>query len=199
MKQTLISFASVSKELMNLHEKLVKKEANLEKKRAKAEKLGVAGMSNEEHLEWLKTVPTENGWIVNNADIKKNGAWFDLKRAEDDVEEIKGKIERTTKKFEKLAGEAEEIKAQEEAEEILKKKADTETMTFEEEKAEWAKDGINLERRYAGTTPKGNRFSIARNSGWTERSWHCFTLYINGNVIFTSGEFWRAYAEIMKH
>lgn len=197
MKQTQISFASVSNELIKLNEKLEKKIANLEKKRAKAEKLGVAGMDRDEHREWLKTVPTENGWIINKEDIKKNGAWFDLLRAEDDVAEIKGKIERAEKKYETLFEQVEEIKAQEEAEATLKRKSDTGEMTFEAEQAEWAKDGIKLESRYSGKTPNGNHFVIYRNSGYTKRSWHCFALYINGNVIFTSGEFWRAYAEII--
>ena len=69
---------------------------------------------------------------------------------------------------------------------------------FEKEQKQWAKDGITLEARYYGTTPNGKRFYIERNNGVTFRSMHCFTLTIDGETIFTSGEFWRAYAEIKR-
>ena len=69
---------------------------------------------------------------------------------------------------------------------------------FEKEQKQWAKDGITLEERYYGTTPNGKRFYIERNNGVTFRSMHCFTLTIDGETIFTSGEFWRAYSEIKR-
>ena len=50
--------------------------------------------------------------------------------------------------------------------------------------------------RYNGFTPSGKRFTIYGNSGVTIRSRHCYTLYIDGKVIFTSGEFWRCYLNI---
>lgn len=198
MRQIEISFTSITNELIKLNARLEKKLADLEKKTAKAEKLGVANMTVEEHREWLRNVPTEEGWIVNKEDINKNGAWFDLQRVKDDIDEIRFKIERTEKKLEELAGKVEEVKAQEEAEEELKRKAEAYKKEFEEEVKEWAKDGITLLGRYYGNTPKGKRFYIHGNWGWTDRSRHCVTLIIDGDCIFTSGEFWRAYAYIMK-
>ena len=99
---------------------------------------------------------------------------------------------RLAKADEKVA----EYRAQVEAMEDLKSKEELQKLEFEQEQKEWAKDGITLEYRYTGKTPKGETFLIAGNNGYTERSLHCVTLYIGGETIFTSGEFWRAYAVI---
>lgn len=64
----------------------------------------------------------------------------------------------------------------------------------------WAKDGITLNRftfgHFSGTTPNGKSFCMDLNNGMTERSWHCWTLYINGETIFTSGDFCKTYTTI---
>lgn len=64
-------------------------------------------------------------------------------------------------------------------------------------KQECLKDGIVIEDASAaivyGTTPSGKRFTILPNNGWTERSQHCYSVRIEHETIFTSGEFWRAY------
>lgn len=197
MKQVEIKFQSTMNELNKLNARLERAQKALEKKRAAAEKLGVADMSNDEHREWLIALRSENGWITDKADIKKNGAWIDLSMAQDTVEEIKHSIELAERKFEKAAEAAEKFREELEKMEDWKAKEALWQKQFEEEQREWAKDGITLERRYAGKTPSGKGFSIERNSGVTLRSRHCFTLYLEGEgVVFTSGEFWRAYGII---
>lgn len=196
MKMVEIKMASIVKELEKLEARLVKAEAKLEKAEAKAEKLGCK-WTHEEHREWLQSVETtEDGWIISKEDIKKNGAWFDLWRAKDAVEEIKSKIENASTRFEKAEEEVEKYHEEIAKMVDLKKKEELMKKEFEAEVKEWAKDGITLERRYAGYTPNGKRFVIDRNHGFTQRSWHCFTLWIGGETIFTSGEFWRAYSVI---
>lgn len=194
MKMVEIKMASIVKELEKLETRLVKAEAKLEKAEAKVDKLGCR-WTNEEHREWLKTVETtEMGWIVNKEDTKKNGAWFDWEMAKDRVEEIKSDIENANKRYDKAEDEVERYHEEVEKMADLKKKDELQKMEFEAEQKEWAKDGIKLEARYYGETPQGKWFHIERNHGWTKRSRHCFTLRINGEVIFTSGEFWRAYS-----
>lgn len=196
MKMVEIKMASVVKELEKLETRLEKAEAKLEKAIAKVEKMGCK-WTHEEHREWLANVETtEDGWIINKEDIKKNGAWFDWWRAEDAVKEIKEKIEYAERRFEKTEEEVERHREEVAKMENLKKKEELQKLEFEAEVKEWAKDGITLERRYAGYTPNGKRFVIDRNHGFTTRSWHCFSLWIDGETIFTSGEFWRAYAVI---
>lgn len=76
MKMIEISYMSRIKELEKLNNRLERAEKALAKKRANAEKWGVLNMTNEGHRAWLDTVPTENGWIVNKSDVKKNGAYM---------------------------------------------------------------------------------------------------------------------------
>lgn len=196
MKAIEIKHIAITKELAKLVERLEKAQTNLTKKIAKAEKLGVANMSNEEHREWLATVPTDNGWIINKEDIKKNGAWFDMISAGNRIEELEGQIENAEKRLAQAEEKVEAYRAEVEAIEDLKQKELLWAEEFEAEQKEWAKDGIKLEGRYHGTTPSGKRFVIYGNSGYTRRSLHCFTLRIAGETIFTSGEFWRAYGVI---
>ena len=114
----------------------------------------------------------------------------------DDVQEIKEKIERAERNLAKAENELEAYREEVAKIEDLKQKEALWKAEFEEEQKVWAKDGIKLEGRYYGTTPKGKRFNIYRNSTCTDRGIHCFTLYIDGETIFTSGEFWRAYAKV---
>lgn len=197
MKRAEIAYNAEVKELEKLTARLERAEKKLEKATAKAEKYGVKEMTVTEYRAWMNTVEVdENYTIKSKEDINKNGAYFDYRSAKSDVEDIKGRIERTEQRL------AKKFEAYEQEQELEKKLADAKSieekweLEFEEEKKEWAKDGIILERRYAGTTPKGNHFSIYGNNGFTKRSLRCFTLYINGETIFTSGYFWRAYLEI---
>lgn len=197
MKRVEITYTSKVKELEKLTARLERAEAKLQKAQAKAEKFGVATMTCEEHNEWLTTVPTEDYRIINDADVKKNGAWFDLRLAKSNVEELQRKVEIAERNLDKAEQKLNEYHEELEKIEDLKEKERLYQLELEEEKKIWAKDGIKLEDRYFGTTPKGNRFCIRRNyGGYTLRTLHCYTLYINNEVIFTSGEFWRAYANV---
>ena len=194
MKMVEISYRSITAELLKLNARLERAQKALEKKQAKAEKLGVADMDNDAHREWLKTVETTDmGWIVNKKDQQMNGAWYDLYSAQEDVKEVERLIANAEKRFDKAEEKVEAYHRELAAEADLKAKEELMKKEFEAEQKEWAKDGITLERRYHGITPSGKRFSIEGNSGWTNRSRHCFTLYLEGQgVVFTSGEFWRA-------
>ena len=195
MKMVEIKYNSLINEMNKLIEKKARIEAKIEKTTAKVEKLDCK-WTWEEHREWLKTVPTEGGWITNKEDIKKNGAWFDWSGAQDDLKDVEGRIERLQDRIEKAEKSVDEYHAELERIDDAKKREELWKLEFEAEQKEWAKDGIKLNRRYAGLTPSGQKFMIYGNNGWTERSLHCFTLYINGSVIFTSGEFWRCYLTI---
>ena len=196
MKRIEITYRSNLNEMNKQVEKLARAEAKLVKATEKAEKLGIANWDGEQYCKWLAGVETNNGWIVNKDDIKKNGAWFDLHSAKREVEEIKAGIERLEKRLAKSEEQVEAYYEEIRKIEDLQQKELLWKLEFEQEQKEWKRDGITLEGRYWGVTPNGKRFWIERNNGWTERSLHCFTLTIDGNTIFTSGEFWRAYAVI---
>lgn len=197
MKRVEISYNSNLKELDKLNARLERAEKNYAKKLAAAQKWGVADMDGEQHGAWLNTCPTNEGFLTNKEDVKKNGAWFDLIRAEEDLADIKYRIEKTVERVEKVEKEVEAYHEELNAIEDLKQKESLLAAEFEEEQKEWAKDGITLESRYHGKTPSGKWFSIISNNGYTERSLHCFSLYLEGQgCVFTSGEFWRAYGII---
>lgn len=193
-----IKFRSICKELEKLNAQLERAEKRLAKAEAKAKKMNAMFESHEAYREWIESVPTNNGWIINKEDIERNGAYREFTSAQYDIKDLKERIEKTEKRFEQAQEKMEDRRKAIQIIEDQKKKAELMKLEFEEEQKEWAKDGITLEERYWGRTPNGKRFQILINSGFTERSWHCFTLYIDGQTIFTSGEFWRAYAEIMK-
>lgn len=193
MKMVEIAYASEIKQLEKLQAQLERREKALEKKMATAEKLGV-NWTNDEHRAWLENeVETMNGFIVKKEDIKKNSAWFDVIRAKSDLEETQRAIEKANARLEKKQKAVEEYREEVAKIENLKEREKLMKLDFEKEQKEWLKDGIKLEGRYYGETPNGKRFAIDRNRGVTERSLHCFTLYIDGETVFTSGEFWRAY------
>jgi len=195
MKMIEINLRSLTSEMNKLIEKKARIEKKLEKATAKVEKLDCK-WTWEEHREWLQNVPTENGWITNKEDIKKNGVWFDWSGAQDDLKDVTGRIERLQNKIEKAEEKVDEYHAEVEKIEDAKKREELWKLEFEAEQKEWAKDGIQLEQRYYGKTPSGKGFHIYGNNGWTRRSLHCFTLYIGGEVVFTSGEFWKCYLTI---
>lgn len=200
MKKAEISYRAEAKEMERLTKQLERRTKALEKAQAKAEKYGVADWDAETRNAWLATVELDGYMIKNKADIDKNGAWFSLRLAQDSLKETEQAIEKCTARLETkeqvyaemLEEEKDELKI-ETREELLK-------ATLEEMQKEWAKDGVKLEGinyGFYGHTPTGKFFSIYRNSyGYTERSLHCFTLKIDGETIFTSGLFWRAYAVV---
>ena len=200
MKRVEMSFYKEQKELDKLYAQLERAKKSYEKKLTVAVKYGVDTWDHKQHSDWLKTVETINGmYIAHKEDIKKNEAWWGLFSVTMDIEDIEDRIERAEKRVAK-AQEKVQVYYDDIAKiEDIKEKEKLMQKTFEEEKKEWAKDRITLEDRYYGTTPKGNKFIIYGNNGITQRSFHCVTLRVNGETIFTSGEFWRAYAYIKNH
>ena len=196
MKRSEISFRAEVKELDRLEKQLERRSKALAKAQAKAEKYGVESWTSTERNEWLNTIELDGIYIKNKEDQQKNGAWFDLLRAKDDVQETERAIEKCKARLEKKEEAFTETLAKEE-EERISKRDDLIKETLEEMQKEWAKDGITLEGidyGFYGTTPQGKRFAIYKNSrGYTLRSLHCFTLRIDTETVFTSGEFWRAY------
>lgn len=199
MKREEIKFQTEIAKMEKATAALERAKKNLEKKLAKAEKYGVENMTDEEHREWVKTVPVnEYFFMVNKEDVLKNGAWFDLVTARENLSDAEYKLQRAEEGLQKAQEELDKHHKEVDELEDLKKKEDLQKKEFEEEQKAWAEDGIALVKRYRGTTPNGKPFAIEGNNGWTERSRHCFTLLIGNEVVFTSGEFWRAYAVIKR-
>lgn len=154
----------------------------------------------------------------NDDDIitkKQHAAWFDKSLAESNVEDSKRRLANAEKRYSKItetvkaenAKNEEFRKAYEHASEMERKMLAEKAKEEYEKwlawfKAECLKDGVIIEDAcnnwVNGFTPSGKRFCFYINNGYTERSWHCYTLYIDGNTIFTSGEFWRCYNTV-KH
>lgn len=195
MRRTEISYNAELKELEKLQKRLERQQQALAKAEAKAEKFNVKDWDRETYNEWLKTIETEGGWIVKKEDQDKNGAYFRLISARFDLNETTKDLEKTEARLQKKLAAFEKDTEEQKKLEITTR--DTEGLTLEEEKKIWAADGITLEDRYWGITPKGQKFYIYRNSiGYSERSLHCYTLRIGKNTIFTSGLFWRAYTVV---
>lgn len=202
--------ASVQKELDKLTARLAREQARLEKKTAAAEKIG-ATCTREEWFAGMREAYTD----------EQRWAFTEKWSAERDVEETESHIANAEKRLAKLTGkvaEQQETTARETAE--VERISELETKwieaTPEEQKArrkaeyekwlawfkaECLKDGIVIDRVcgrfFTGTAANGKRFCIDGNCGWTTRSRKCYTLTINGNTVFTSGEFFTAYRYLM--
>jgi exonuclease VII small subunit len=199
MRRIEISYNKHLKELEKLNAQLERAESTYNKKIAAAQKYGVAEWTPEDRHEWVQTVETTaSGFFVNKADEKKNGAWWDMICAKSTIDDVKRRIERAEKRLDKAEQEVNDYYTKLEKLANLKAKEELMQKRFEQEQAEWKKDGIILEARYSGYTPQGKRFTITGNNGFAKRSLHCFQLIIEGQTTFTSGEFWRAYATIKK-
>ena len=146
---------------------------------------------------------------------------INMEIAKDDLEDSKKNLAKAEANLVKLTGKA-EAKAEQQVEadrisgmenawwkamkEELEKTPEQRKAEYEawlkEFKAECLKDGIIIKEANAnwisGTTANGKRFAMYANSGYTERSWHCYTLRIEGETIFTSGDFSTAYTYIKK-
>ena len=196
MKMIEIKLRSQTAELEKLTAKKERAEEKLQKATAKAEKMGVAEWSMEDFRAYVDTMDSKDGWFTDKKQIEKKAAWSDRWSAERELQEIIESIERAENRFEKTEVEVETYRAKVKSEMDAKAYEELMKVSFEQEQKEWAKDGINLEKRYLRTTPNGKRFWIEGNHGFTERSRHCYTLTIDGETIFTSGEFWRCYSVI---
>lgn len=149
------------------------------------------------------------------------GAWFDKSIAEDNLDEAKRHLAEAERNLEKLTGKA-EAKAEQQAEtdringmenkwwkammEELAKTPEQRKAEYEawlkEFKAECLEDGIIIEKAdgnwISGTTASKKHFMMYVNNGNTERSLHCYTLRVEGETVFTSGDFSTAYTYIKK-
>ena len=208
---------SIEKEIAKLAKSLERYERILEKKTAICIKLG-CNWTDKEYENIINQLHKrhEGETIVpfgNDDDLitgKQNGAYFDKEIAKDNVDDCKRKLENTERrylkvsetvrhenekneKFRKAYAQASEMERQ-----MLREKAEEEYQKWLAWfKAECLKDGITVEEAcnswVVGYTPNGKRFCFIINNGYTERSWHCYSLRIDGNTVFTSGEFWRCY------
>lgn len=214
--------ASLTKEAEKLQKQMARREATYQKKLANAEKHGVATWTSEDLRAFDRTLETTpEGFIKDKKAVDKRGAYFDLMSASRDLEETKLNIERNEKKLKEITGEVEAKKQeQDEEERVNDMEAKFFQMTAEDKarreaeyeawlkwfKAECLKDGVVIEEvsgwYIKGKAKSGKRFSLEGNSGYTERSRHCYSFWLEGdeywNHIFTSGDFSTAYKTLKK-
>jgi len=210
---------STEKELEKYMKSLERNEALLQKKKDLQVKLNCV-WSNEEWNDRLQQMSDRhtNECIIpfgNDDDIitgKQNGVMWDIVHYTSTIEDLKKSIANAQKRLDKQTCEFLGVKeAEQEQEEIENMKSlyeDYFSKTLEQREAEYQawlaqfkaeclKDGVIInEASHAwinGTTKSGKRFSMVINSGFTARSFHCYTLTINGETIFTSGTFNTAY------
>lgn len=197
---------SARKDLEKLLARKERQEKSLAKKTAVAEKLGCAWTEEE----WF-------GGKREEATPEQMGAYWDYSFLRHDLEETVHSIEKAQKRFDRLTGKAEvvlEAKTAEEKEvtrisgienhminaELKEKNYQAWLKKF---KADCLKDGVVIDEVGSsfidGFTKNGKRFVLIANNGFTDRSFHCYSLTIDRRSIFTSGDFVTAYRYLMKH
>lgn len=202
---------SIRREIAKYQKSLDTHAARLAKKEAKAQALD-ALWSMEEWFAGKRETGTPD----------QIEAWDAWTMEMEQVEDLTRRIENANKRLSKIAGKVEaqqEAHAREAAEverigkietkmlsaEQIKANAERAKERYEkwlaEFKAECLKDGIVIDEAsnswFSGTAANGKRFCLAINNGWTERSFYCYTLTIDGHTVFTSGEFLTAYRYLM--
>lgn len=203
--------AKANKDIEKYQKSIARHTALLEKAQAKCDELNCNWTWEQwiEHRE-SKTYTDDQYW-----------AWSKRNSEQDEIKDAEERMAYSVKQLEKLTGKA-EAKAQEQAEadriseiesgwwkavrEELEKTPEQRQAEYEawlkQFKAECLKDGIIIEHVdntcINGKTARGSRFAMYDNNGFTDRSLHCYTLYINGECIFTSGDFSTAYSRIRK-
>lgn len=206
---------SERKEIAKLEKRLEREEAKLAKATAKAEKMDAL----ERKDIWDEPNPENPGWRKPEH-IPYVSAFMDYIGARYDVEDTKRRLENAKKRLAALMPKVEE---QEESnketeriesiesgcvkwatltkEELEKRRAEYEKW-LAEFKAECKRDGVTIEEACGafviGLTKSGKQFVLYINTGRTVRSWHCYTLRIDGKTLFTSGEFETAYRVIKR-
>lgn len=197
---------SIRKEIENLEKRIDRNEALLQKKIVKAEKVG-ANWSREEFFQHRDTDMTQDQWA----------AYFDKYCVETEIEDAKHRLENAKKRLSKVLPQVEEAEARKGESNRLdemeirfyrasQKSAEEREAEYQEWlrwfKAECLKDGIVIENASGwlvnGTAKSGKRFCMYGNSGNTVRSLHCYTLRVDGETVFTSGDFSTAYRIIKK-
>lgn len=196
---------SIIKEIEKLAKSLERYRGVLEKKIEKCNKFE-CNWTKEEFLLHRDNDMTEKQW----------DAYFCKTIAEHDVEDTESRIENAEKRLAKITGKVEaDMEVEKQRKEIdsienawlsrLKEEVEKTPEQRKEEYKEWLrqfkadclKDGIIINEAsnicITGNTPLGKRFSIYINNGFTERSFYCYTLKIDGQTIFTSGTFGTCY------
>lgn len=217
---------SSSKEIEKAVARIERVKAKIEKNKATLEKLGCADWTKEEwkakrailgdrarakdlmFLEWDNEVLSQK---------QDSALWDKFLTLDNELEEAEQKYESAVKHYNKAMETFENLNESLEEQKATEAK-ENEWLAFasltEEErkaayekwfkafKAECAKDGVEIEYATAshisGKTKSGKGFSMYINNGWTTRSFHCYTLAINGETIFTSGLFSTGYNIIKK-
>jgi hypothetical protein len=209
MTMTEKQMISIQKEIEKLTKSLNRYQGILDKKVAKCEKL---------NCNWI-----DEEWFQNRDTCTpdQSMAHFEMTVAQSNVDDTNRRLENATKRLNKFTGKfeeeskksAEDQKELDRAKEIEsswlsvpKKSAEELEAEYQawlkQFKAECLKDGVVIENAtdnfINGTTKSGKKFVMYINCGMTERSWHCYTLRIDGQTIFTSGDFSTGYAIIKK-
>ena len=196
---------SIRKEIEKLEKSLARNKGILEKRIAKAEKVN-ANWSREEFFQHRDTDMTDAQWA----------AYFDKYIAESDIEDITERLENAKKRLSKVLPKVDAVeaeKAEDERLDMMESRFYRASKSAEEREAEYQawlkwfkdeclKDGVVIEEANGwmvyGKTRSGKRFCMFGNSGYTVRSLHCYTLKIDGETIFTSGDFSTAYRIVKK-
>lgn len=188
---------SIKKEIEKLTKSVERTTNSYNKKTEKCIKLGCDWTDEEMRLH-RDIDMTDKQW----------SAWFDRAVTESDMKDYQERLEHAFKRLEKAEGEFEKVAeriAEDEAIankennwlELIAKREEEYQKWLAQFKAECLEDGIVIDEASSnwitGITPKGKRFSMYINSGWTERSFHSYTLRINGTTYFTSGLFATGY------
>lgn len=204
--RTQIQYNSIVKEIEKLQKSLARYENILAKKTAKCEALGC----NWTDAEWFEIRDAKT--YTADQDL----AHFEMIVARGDVDDTKHRLANAQSRLAKVSGKVEAESVQKAEDErldtmeercwsIINTKSAEERRAeydawFKEFKAECAKDGVTIltasNAEISGRTPKGKGFALWINNGFTERSWHCYSLNIDGEGIFTSGEFRTGYRYI---
>lgn len=200
---------SIRKDIEKLQKRLDAHKARLAKKIATAEKFDALEYKDE----WDKT---ENGFRTGD-NLKEFSAWFDVCCETREVKEIEKSLEHAKEKLNKMLPKLEDDEANriEEARmermensffQMSQKSKEEHEAEFQawlkKFKAECLQDGVIIEDYegwwISGKTASGKNFALYGNNGFTDRSRHCYTLYIGKTMIFTSGEFATAYKMLKK-
>lgn len=204
MKMIEKQIARAQKDIEKAQKAIERNTRLMEKNRTKAEKLGCLWTFEE----WCDVRDSKQyTW-------EQYEAWDAWTSYRDAVEEAERALARAQKEMAKLTGTA-EANAQKEAEDARIAEIEAQWFSIDLDKlleeweaykarviAEAKKDGIDIQRftgnEVEGLTASGKRFWMYSNNGFTERSAHCYTLRIEGETIFTSGDFGTAY-RYLKH
>lgn len=204
MTMTEKKVQSIKKEIEKLTKSLERYNGICEKKIDKCEKLECKWTDEEMRIHRDDNTMSDKQW----------SAWFEMRVANGNIKDTESRLENAFARLERAEEEfkkvEEKTKIDEEIEnkelswlEAREKKEDEFYKWLSQFKAECLLDGIIInEAEYSfisGNTKSGKRFAMYINSGYSTRSRHCYTLRIEGNTYFTSGEFSTGYKYLMNN